>query len=624
MFLFLHNRSARGLGAVLISSLWLGTAWSEPGKVEFSEIPAKFQQFQDQAGFLWQVNKEAALTSGETQYLPSGMKLVLNGKTFLPKSAVLTDNTAAKGVLDLVLTDSGKELKTTRDLWFDLERGGVRVLDTVKNNGKSPVVVAVELRNAFQFPWQNLVGTSGRILGGGSVKLSERDRGITVKFSVADGRQDTIILARGEAGGEGPELSASSNSRELVLRYKMKIEPGQTKSLLHWILRRNVGKLDDLGGLVRPFYDRRQLINSRIPGELIAKVHNFSKSDFPLQSGPPPHLKNLVSLNELIDRVGVHRRSEDILYFSPDNQLTGEIGPNAAVRIGGATLGISKMAAIEGGGGVGRTPRVFLRDGSVLVGDIELENFSLKIGSEWTVQNWDPVALNLVLFGWDKDDGVPPEKAKRLVELRSGEVIPLSELRDGLEVALPWGTKKMTLDEVRELRYRTTPWPQFRLVESDGSQLGVLLADEQLQLTGVSGKVRSIDSRSLKRIWVSGTIPRETILDLDPAPENLDDFPREEIPSSGFLLQGSNVLAATFKKGEPLALVDRNGVIKIAPEEISTIRRPNGNGQLEIDLKNGDSVKGKLRRKTFAIEAGGQTWTIPATHLIAFQNIDQK
>ncbi|MDF1813331.1 MAG: hypothetical protein P1V20_14125 [Verrucomicrobiales bacterium] len=608
---------------VAAAFLFCSDARAESRVVEYKEIPPKFEQYQDDAGFLWQANNEAALTSGATQYLPSGMKLFLNGKAFQPKSGKLTENTAT-GELDLSVTDAGKTLKVNRQFWFDLERGGVRVIDTIKNNGAT-ANVKVELKSAFQFPWQNLVGTGGGILSGtAKVAPAPRDHGIAVKFSAADGRQDTIILMRSEDGGKSPAVSASSNSRELVLTYNLSIPAGQSRSLVHWILRRNIGKLEDISRLTSEFYDRKQFIHSRVPASLAGTVHNFPATAFPDETGPPPGLTGLVPLNELLARFGVKRKDKDLLLLSSSNQLEGEVKKEATVVHGETVIPVADIAAIQGGGGVGRIPRVFLRDGRVLAGDIELKDFALKVGGEWSVEEWQPAELNLLLPVLGKTDGVAPPKTAAFVELRSGEVLAVEKSAADIPLVSMWGRRMVKLEEITELQYLSRPWPEYRLGLADGSSISILPGKEKIEFTLAGGEVRPVDPRSIRRIWQKGIIPSQPDL-FEARWIELTDVPKGLMPEKGFILQGNNLYAGGFAEGASITVVDGTSALDVSPSQIVSMRKldPSLRSPLprfEIELVNGNLIKGGISQTTLLIGSEKESWNVPVRHIIAWQS----
>lgn len=603
---------------LLISS----AVFAETRVVDYKEIPAKFEQYQDRKGFLWQTNNEGSLTSGETQYLPSGMKLFVDGKAFAPGTAKLT-NDADQALLDLTLSEKSEGTTIDRQYWFDLKRGGVRVIDTIKNTGKSNNL-KVELKTAFQFPWQNLVGTSGSILSGTSeVEISPRDIGVTAKFSVADGRQDTIVVFRGENSALTPNVSASSNSRELVMTYNLPIPPGESRSLVHWILRRNIGKLDEIEREVSAFYDRKQFSQPRVSEAVAKTVANFPASAFPADSGPPRDLNRLVALNELLSKTEIERSNQDILWISPTNQLRGSVSPKTVVTLDTAAIPIAKIAAIEGGGGKGKQPRVFFRDGTVGVGALEINDFALKIGDKWAVENLDTAEINLLLMRFDPSDGVVPEKTVSFVELRSGQVFAVTGVKPAIPLVSVWGRRTVPLEDLYELQYLSIPRPEYRMIHRDGSSLSVLPARGDLEISTAGGSPATVDPRSIQRIWRNGLTPSPSEL-FEPRWLEMTDVPKGLMPAGGFLLQGNNLYAGSFAESGSITLTDGNSALDVAPSQIVSMRKLEPSlrsslPQFEVELADGNLIKGGLSQATLRIGSEKESWQVPVRHIIAYR-----
>ena len=76
-----------GLPAIMIGLAFAVSLRAEESvKQSFDSIPDQFFQIQDSFGFFWKAAPNGALTSGETQYLQSGLKLLVDGVAFTPTS----------------------------------------------------------------------------------------------------------------------------------------------------------------------------------------------------------------------------------------------------------------------------------------------------------------------------------------------------------------------------------------------------------------------------------------------------------------------------------------------------------------------------------------------------------
>src|SRR5690606_10904686 len=69
----------------------VGQESGAPGPARLAELPERFFQVQDEAGFLWQALDNGALLSGDTQYLQSGLNLIVDGEPFAPSAATASE-----------------------------------------------------------------------------------------------------------------------------------------------------------------------------------------------------------------------------------------------------------------------------------------------------------------------------------------------------------------------------------------------------------------------------------------------------------------------------------------------------------------------------------------------------
>jgi len=607
----------------------------EPNPIRLEALPAKFEIWRDEPGFTWQLNRQGALQSGEIPYFQGALALFVSGAPFAPTEAVRYDGGQVNEEgARIVLSQSG-ERTIVRDVWFDARRGGVRVIDTVTNNSKRAETVRVDLKSSFQSPWQDLHGTEGRILGTKpGAGLGTRDFGAVVKFSQSEGRHDTLFVTSAEKEASRPMISFSSNRRELTFSYDLKLEPGKSASLVHWIVQRNLQSAGDAEKALQPFYQRRQLVNPRVAAALIPLVQNFDEQSFPAEGVTPFDLDALVSLNRVIEGMGIHRRGEDILWITRENQLAGTVNADATLAVetafGVREAGIGEVAAIQGGAGIGRTPRVFLRDGRVWAGPVMAENLTIKIAEGWDVEELKPTEISLLLMRNGNADGRPPEGADLFVTTRSGDVLAVVAGNDapGLPVLSPWGRDVVSLGDLRYLTYTNGAAPRFRLRRADGSHLTVLLETINLELSLASGAKQLLPSGSIASAWKTG----ERLPSGDWLTDEWFDFedtglPENEIPRPACLLLGNNLLQGELKM-EALNLVSGSAVTPLNPEEIIAIQRsPDSESGLsplfEIGMAGGEVLTGRLRERVLFVESQGRLWRVPVQHFVAFRGKEE-
>jgi hypothetical protein len=295
------------------------------------------------------------------------------------------------------------------------------------------------------------------------------------------------------------------------------------------------------------------------------------------------------------------------------------------VQMGEVAVPITAIAAIEGGAGLGRVPRIFLRNGSVLAGEMEFKNFAFKVGDQWAVEKWDPQELNLLLLALNPTDGTPPANTAAFVELRSGEVYPVAAMSPGLTLVSVWGQRLLPLSDLADLQYLSNPRPECRANLTDGSSISIFPAREDLQITlATEPKNITIKPNQIRRIWKSEIQPLMPEL-FKPRWTELADIPKGLIPKGGFLLQGNNLLAGGFSETSSITVIDGNSAFDVAPAQIAAMRKLDPSQrtslpQFEIELANGDVIRGGIRQSTLLIGSEKKSWPIPVRQIIFYQS----
>tara|TARA_B100001093_G_scaffold159350_1_gene151802 strand:+ start:9490 stop:11403 length:1914 start_codon:yes stop_codon:yes gene_type:complete len=595
----------------------------------FSAIPDRFFQVQDSFGFFWSAAPNGALTSGETQYLQSGLNLLIDDQKFRPNRGSEVVPAGDSDSAQLLLCENRDGLEISRDFLFDKERGGVRIVDTFSNTSGAAVTLRVQLRTTYPFGWKSLHGSDGSQLNGEpALALAEGEGGILVRFGASEGRPDTLILASDGQPDNQPNIEASANRRELVVGYSIDLKPNSKRMLLHWVLQRSLAEAGEAEGELSNFWQRGKLIRSGVEANLANHFQNFDSKTFPRETVAPPRLRSLISLNELIDRVGIHRRNEELLWISTANQLAGQADPGEVLNFEASHLGlievkVSDIAAIKGGAGFGRRQLIFLRDGSVLSGEAIDDELTFDIAGAKD-QSLNLAALNLLLFRAGESDGVPPVSADVFVELRDGSVMALSD-SDSVVLAgnTAWGEVEIPISVIATARYSADPHPRLVLLTLQGSRLSVFVRDIPLFAKLSSGEEVEISALSVKRIWranadgfASGGDSSDWIA--------LSEVPGD-IPQSAALLMGNNLIAGALTGPELLFDVEGTTMTLPAAQIVAMTRLFGGveespeKARFEASLEGGDSISGRLLDPFVRIDAQHVT-IVPTQHIVDYRN----
>lgn len=624
------------LSAVFVASLAVAGGFlqaQESGKKEVSPVPAKFFQVADEPGYFWQAFGNGALTSGETQYLQSGLNLLVGGEAFSPEKAEVTDPLAdSDTAAEILLTGKFADVEVRRSLWFDTQRGGVRVLDTFTNRGSSRTVLPVALRTTFPFGWQSLHSPNGDLLSRDPVlSLANEDSGLIVHFSAAEGRHDLLFLVSSEEGGLQPDLTASTNSRELTFSYELDLETGKTVSLVHWVMQRNTGDLRTAADVFAPFVQRGVLIQPRVESGLAKTVANFSPDSIPAESTAPSGLRALLSLNQLTDRIGWHRRGADIHWIGPGNQLSGAVTEGGSVKAGFPGMGeieipLSDIAAVRGGGGLGRSSFLYLRNGQVFPTAVDPGIISWTPTEAKEAAPFDWAQGNLLLLATKAGDGKPPAGTSHFVELRDGTVFAIdAKGSDPISSFHPWGMEMVNLEELEELAYFSGDYPGFRLLQKDRSLTEAFFPPMSWKLATASGTEIEVNSSRISRIWRAGAVGFHLVKNpgiwLD-----FSEVPAFALPASGGLFAVNNVVAGRLGE-ETITVLSEGSQVEIQASQIRSMSRlfdGDSSGskfdRFLIKFHNGDELEGGIDLPLLTLRNGDDSVVIPLEHLISYQS----
>jgi len=359
-------------------------------------------------------------------------------------------------------------------------------------------------------------------------------------------------------------------------------------------------------------------------------VVNFDQSAFQIEPVATSQLKSLLALNDMMDRVGFHRRGEDLLWVSPTNQLSGAVGRDGILNVattleGEKMVKIEDVAAIRGSSGNRRGSLIYLRNGGVLSGEVTKGELSWVAGgvpSSAAVPGeiLDPDSVNLLLLATGPSDGVPPAKTTHFLQLNNGSVIPLvSGSNSMLRCNTPWGGRQFLLSDILEVAYTLSPYPHYRVILRSGTSVTAFLAGESIPFESVSGEKVEVTPSMIARIWTAGTVKlladsfSETWLDFS-------EFPTGVGPAEGFLLSGNTLLDGGFADGT-LLLSDRGGLVKVETSQIKAMRRsddPDDGQLLEIELLSGDKIVGELSVNELRIVSQGGEVIVPADQVLAY------
>jgi hypothetical protein len=283
-------------------------------------------------------------------------------------------------------------------------------------------------------------------------------------------------------------------------------------------------------------------------------------------------------------------------------------------RFGKQTLPLADIAAVQGAGGRGRLPRLFLRDGTVLTGPLTLPGWKVSGAKGWTI-TLTPEALDAVVMKKSPADGIVEPAPAFLAVLNSGEVLPL-QLAAGEKLALtsPWGAVEAATNDIVAFHHLKQPAPACRLWLVDGSKLTVFPGHRDFVAQSPRFGALTLNIGDLAAFWQ----PSRDVPDFTAEPEEIPDL--ENIDGTFCLLKGSNLIAGQLAN-ESLTLFSGATETTIKPMDVRLLKRVDGGNDLappfHLELVSGGQFDGVLRMSSLKIKTNAGLWEVPIAHVIA-------
>ncbi len=416
-----------------------------------------------------------------------------------------------------------------------------------------------------------------------------------------------------------PRLAPGEQGR-WRLEWKLRLPENGGVSLVYWVAQRPAPAPEQARDLVAAFWKNGRLVRPRVPETTISTVVNFSPRHLGGEGEAPGAGELLAPLARLATALGIERDQEDTYWMNANSVLGGEAqGAPLTVesRFGRFEAPLDEVAAVQGGGGRGRMPRVFLRDGNVLPGQVTLPDWKIVGARGWTIQI-QPDTLEALVLRERPEDGVTDGRPSVLVRLSSEEVLPLRwPEEETLSLTTPWGPLETPLGDIRAFWHLRAPAPACRLWLKDGSRLTVFPSPREVTAESARLGTLTVAVTDVAAFWQPGVdLPAA-----DEEPEEITDFSGVEAPSA-CLLKGQNLVAATLD-GDTLVLLTGATETRVATAEITEIQRAEDSSDaqpvFQLALAGGASFQGVLRGETVALKTNSASWQVPVAHFLAYK-----
>jgi hypothetical protein len=470
-----------------------------------------------------------------------------------------------------------------------LKQGVVQYVESLKNTGATAMtanlVVNVRLGNQAQ----SIVSDQGKPLGG---SLAEKESGFLVVSQA--GVPSPLFMLGGPKAKVRPIIN-NQNNFQFTVAYSLSVAPGRSAT-------------PDAKALAALFKPLKQpgLLND-LPADVRRSIQNGTgETGFGFGSD--------IELPDAFAELATVRGPHDTLLVGEDTRLRGSLIAqqlSISTAHGSQKLPIEKVAAISGGNMCGRTNRLVLRDGQVLVGPIQEQELKFTLNS-----GLDAVcslaSLDRFVLREQPGDGEAGPKVFAYVDLPSGDrlaIVPGEQ--QTITAVTPWGNRAIPLNDIELLSISgpSQGTAGHRLVLVDGSSFVAFLSQGTLELTTANFGVKQFNVMEMQRIRAA----RYKTGSNGPTPP----------VTPHAVLAGGNLLIGQLDL--PILHFDSQGqAIPIAPPQIKVLRRHEADDSTSgidrtlyrAELWDGDVIVAAVREQTLPLRTGSEVLQVPLADIV--------
>lgn len=662
-----HRDRRRGSGPFWLAiglALVLSTDSASPAQDGFIPLTSSSStafSVGDNTGHVWRVRRAGYVNSSSGAFGTVGTAM-LSGS-----SLSFTNPMTKPSASELQLTTSWNNLRLTRRIRIDRAAGTCRFVDTFTNVGGSTVRTEFTVRHDLSGIAPSVVTDQQRTIAQGATTVRAGETGFVAWRPGGGNVRSLVCLVGTPTPTLVPRITNASNST-FTVAYPLVLEPKATWTVVHGVTVPAIPTAPNkeaLAARFAPFRDpkwitdlpiatRRTIVNSATSAALARELESV-----------------LAPLARFCAERSITRGDEALLVVDDETRLKGAVeGEGIVVEtdLGQTKISLEEIAAFAGER-AGIEPRVFLRSGDVLAGEIVDCPLTFRTG-EGTTIGLDPQRLATLVTARSERDGKLAEEARGLAVLASGQRITGRLAEETLwNVVSPWGPAELPAGRVRKYDTRRDPQPLVRLDFDDGSRLHVLVLTRDIALAAtrfgdLEFPASEIDewqvvmpSEAAESAEESQAGPTEEVVDEttsvsgegeseppgdapskpgpkptppveEPTPAseaNSEWKPTENLPRLDLI--GENVLVGRFTEAK-LMVRTSAGEFEIETSRIrrmenkSTSARPSPRFEFEVGTE--EKLVGSLVDGAVTFRALDREWRIPAAHLRAYDSQPSK
>lgn len=447
------------------------------------------RQIQDSKGFTWGIDGAGGVMSYARAFSSAGQLVVNNSGIGFNRQQSSADGTR------YLMSGRAGQIAVERNVKIDQKNGTVRYLDTFTNALPQPQTLAVRITISTRSSNQAVITSEGKLHQGRAFSgpLAEKEVGFVVQTRSSSYPTPVIYLCGPKSKVRPNIVNHSSSNQSFQINYSVTVAAGSSATVMYGLAQRqrltSIPQKPAVAALFQPFLAKE--FTQDIPKDVRRRIVNFV-----LRGAATGSFGSLIEpLLDLAETHDVERGGNSILVVGEESSVPGELTSGdiaVKTRLGTANIPTSAIAAVSGGGGVGRSPKLYLRSGEVLTGNVDLATvkFDADNGLQFALDAQRILALFTKV---NATDGKPGVQRSHWLQSQFGDRI---ELRPGKESLIKgasvWGPVSVHLDEVKRLSRSEESLPLHRIELLDGSSFWVIL----------QGKTFDVGSKTLGQMSV--------------------------------------------------------------------------------------------------------------------------
>jgi len=563
-------------------------------------VPAIYRQETDDDGNEWNFQQNGVLGRTTDSLISGAHLLQINNNQFYNYQPLMTED-GVEYVLDNKQQNIGIDI--VRRVQLVKKDGVVRYLEIFKNSSPTVSNLAVELRSNLGGRFKEFYSDRGRR---NPTTLEEKESGLVI-IPKNKGPKAVIYTLASPKGSLKPTIT-HQNEYQLNAQFQVTIPPGQTVVLIHTVRQVPVPDKFDAKTLSRLF---RQSGFSRYVKTVPADLRPYLANYIDGRAFGGASLLETTS----IDGLGVERARTDVLAMGERTRL---LGGASCGRLslegdyGRAEIPFEEVDALVGEGYNGsRGGRVFLKDGQVISGKLEVEDLRFVMPNGASIE-LSGEGLDRLVRGESGDTKRAGRSSSALLETYQGDRLAIVD--DGLLTmgcVTPWGAIRFGLDEILWLSPPEEEPVGHHIEFKDGSRFFAFLTGSEVSFKTKLFGMQTLDSQRVRSIVTAGAFTRQKKLSAEMSGDPVAQQPH-------ILLSGSQRMIGRID-APVIGVITNAKLIELPPDTVRRMRslREDGDGiagdsaPFEILLWGGSVITGHLSEAVLPVRVRSEVWQVP-------------